>query len=100
MPCLICWHFFRFLFFTISRNADTERLFRHGNFTLVLKRAVFACLQSAIEVSGFNFHGKQSLQTQNVIQILVSVRKFFHHYTLAFHQKMRVILVNTNAKYH
>lgn len=87
MPCLICWHFFRFLFFTISRNADTERLFRHGNFTLVLKRAVFACLQSAIEVSGFNFHGKQSLQPQNVIQILVSVRKFFHHYHRRFIRK-------------
>lgn len=65
MPCLICWHFFRFLFFTISRNADTERLFRHGNFTLVLKRAVFACLLTVITVSVSVF-SKGSVQSDSV----------------------------------
>lgn len=65
MLCLICWHFFRFLFFTISGNADTERLFRHGNFALVLKRAVFACLLTVIIVSVSVF-SKGSVQNDSI----------------------------------
>lgn len=65
MPCLICWHFFRFLFFTIPRNADTERLFRLADFTLVLKRAVFACLLTVITVSVSVF-SKGSVQSDSV----------------------------------
>ena len=65
MPCLICWHFFRFLFFTISRNAGTERLFRLANFTLVLKRAVFACLLTVIIVSVSVF-SKGSVQNDSI----------------------------------
>lgn len=68
MPCLICWHFFRFLFFTIPRNADTERLFRHDNFTLVLKRAVFACLLTVITVSVLVF-SKGSVQNDSISRL-------------------------------
>ena len=65
MPCLICWHFFRFLFFTIPRNAGTERLFRLANLTLVLKQAVFACLLTVIIVSVSVF-SKGSVQSDSV----------------------------------
>lgn len=65
MPCLICWHFFRFLFFAIPRNAGTERLFRLANFTLVLKRAVFACLLTVIIVSVLVF-SKGSIQNDSI----------------------------------
>jgi len=65
MPCLICWHFFRFLFFTIPRNAGTERLFRLANLTLVLKQAVFACLLTVIIVSVSVF-SKGSVQNDSI----------------------------------